>query len=385
MKVLFLITVTGHGRGGHFHSLNHIASALGSEIEVGIVSVGPGTSEVLKTNPFFITSIYSNGINLFQTRMQLKQALTAFSPEIIHCFDDSVYNLIKTLHLSTKRPIVLNKCGGPNPKSYPLVENLILFSTENLGWFKRQKKFSRTPIYLIPNRVRAIKPQPISLVKPKESFCFMRIARIGQKYRKSLEDSIRLVGQLKEMGQSVSLFIVGVVQEPEVYSKLQVLSQDKNVTFITDDKFTSEAAKMLVLADAVIATGRGVMEAASLSLPILTPAGNSDIPILINESNYEAFSSANFSGRGLATEQDLRSNIQDILSIVADRTRYEQSASFSAFLFTNHFDVYSGIPKYLEVYRNALKSQFKVSAFKDMMPKAKTLYMLYTKSKSPSK
>jgi hypothetical protein len=111
---------------------------------------------------------------------------------------------------------------------------------------------------------------------------------------------------------------------------------------------------MLYLADAVIATGRGIMEATGMGLPILTPAKNAKLPILVSTDNFESFLATNFSQRNIASENDIQSNINNIRRLIEDKKFYEESENQSSIFFDQYFDVQGAISKYIDVYKNVL-------------------------------
>src|SRR5690606_36599822 len=144
------------------------------------------------------------------------------------------------------------------------------------------------------------------------------ICRIGNSYKKSIKDSIRLIDVLSKHHLNAKLYVIGKVQDDNVYHELLKISARKAVEFIIEDQYTAEASKLVYLADAVIATGRGIMEASSLYLPILTPAINSDIPVLINAVNFDVFFKTNFSERNVMPEQGGLNNLESIKELILD-------------------------------------------------------------------
>jgi len=360
MKILFFISVMSHGRGGHAHSLNHISLELGAENNVGIVTVGIGTSEVLKGNPYFLKHISFTGFNYFSFRKNIMSVCKDFNAEVLHFFDYQSYILASLLLNTRNYKMILTKCGGANPLDFPFVDNLILFSLENEKWFKDRSKFKATKIYTIPNRVRSIKVGKSSeLDRFKGIFTFMRIARIGETYKKGIMDSIRLIQALNlKLKEEVKLLIVGTVQDPRVYDELvKARGNDFNIMFFVDDIYTQEASRHLNIADAVIATGRGVMEAASLGKPILTPAKNSTFPILITKRNFPSFFKTNFSERNLVEREDEISNLSNILNLIRSNVNYAKCSNYSISLFNEYFNVANVKSKYLKIYNDADKSQ----------------------------
>lgn len=384
MKVLYLISVRGHGSGGHAHSLNHIVKALSNHIETKIVTIGKGRSRILENNNSFLAHINISNFGVYRFRKEINKIIKEFKPDILHCFDFNVYNLLKIGIYPKYARIVVNKCGGPNPIDFPFVSYLVLFSEENKQWFEAQKKFKKTSIYLIPNRVNKqelISNKETNVTKDVNKFTFVRISRIGTFYQKSLEDSIRLVSQLVESGRShVFLYIIGVVENIDILSKLKEKCSNLPIIFLTDDIYTQKASDMLYLADAVIATGRGIMEATALGKPILTPAINSDIPILVTRENFFNFFATNFSQRNCEKDQNV--NMNNIFSLIDDNLEYNKLAKFSYRMFLEHFDVDGGIEKYLQVYKNILNSKNRIySVFRDFYIQSMTFFYYFVQKR----
>lgn len=386
MRVLFLISVKGHGRGGHFNSLNHISLALSQRISVGIVTVGPGRSKLLEDNPFFKLHIYSNGLNLFKVSKGIAKIANQFRADIIHCFDGDIYSIIRFAFVPNKYKIVLNKCGGPNTINFPISETLVLFSKENFTWFNNNDRFFKTKLYLIPNRVTPItvlSARERIIEKSKEYFTFLRIARIGEKYKSSILDSIYLVQKLNgKASKEVRLFLIGSIEDNEVFQQIlkYVEKENINIEFLTEDTYTINASKMLYLADVVIATGRGLMEATSIPLPVLTPAKNSDTPILLDDSNFQTFFETNFSERNIADEKSLKFNLDNIIRMIDDSSFYESLLKISKSLFEIHFDLSSGVEKYILIYNNCLIENKKISWYINIKQALKVFYSFYKAS-----
>lgn len=380
MKILFLISVFGHGRGGHFHSLNHISKKIGENSDVKIISFGPGKSNIISSNPYFIEHIDFNGFNFFYFKNKINKLIKKFNPDIYHCFDYGSYNTIRLLISSKKNKIIVNKCGGPNPIIYPHVPNLILFSNENLNWFKNQKKHQNSNIFLIPNRVKALLPdtnfQPIA--KKSDEFTFLRICRIGSGYNKSINDSIFLIETLLSRGiKKVKLYIVGVIEDLNVYKKYNKhqLVKDGHVIFLTDQIYTSEASKMLYLADAVIGTGRGLMEASSLAIPLLSINKDDDIPVLLNNDNFLDAFKTNFSERNIFNFISEENNIKNIINIVQNKDYYAEMSLFSKEAFEEHFNIDKVVQSYACAYSESVFC--KRNIFSDINSISRTLIKFY--------
>ncbi|MRH99158.1 hypothetical protein GH721_01315 [Kriegella sp. EG-1] len=134
--------------------------------------------------PNFLERLNFNGISIVNFNTKLTRIIKSYKPDIVHFFDSTSYNLIRPF-LSNNIKIVVNKCGGPNPKNFPKVDNLVLFSKENKEWFSKRNKYKATNIFLIPNRAGTIITSESSLHKKDlGTFNLMRIARIGKTYVK---------------------------------------------------------------------------------------------------------------------------------------------------------------------------------------------------------
>jgi len=365
MKILFLISVYGHGRGGHFHSLNHISKKIGENNDVKIVSFGPGKSNIIESNPYFAEHIPFNGFNFYNLKTEITKLTYKFNPDIYHCFDVGSYNTIRLLISSKTHKIILNKCGGPNPIQYPHIHNLILFSSENLMWFKNQKKYQYSNIHLIPNRVKSILMDMTfhPIAKEPGEFVFLRICRIGAAYNKSIIDSIMLIEKLilKDI-INIKLYIVGIIEDYDIFNKLNEHHLVKNgrVIFLTDTAYTTEASKMIYISDAVIGTGRGLMEAASLSIPLLTIDRDGNIPVLLNSDNFfEAFET-NFSERNVFNNNSYDSNINNIVLLIKNKIYYSEISKFSKQAFDEYFNIDKVTKAYHEAYASSIHGKKKI-------------------------
>ncbi|WP_243684706.1 hypothetical protein [Methanosarcina barkeri] len=65
----------------------------------------------------------------------------------------------------SKKPYIHTKCGGPNSRiAFPKVNNLILFSQEDVRFYQSSRRFKKTNLFFIPNRIREI-PSDFSRIK----------------------------------------------------------------------------------------------------------------------------------------------------------------------------------------------------------------------------
>lgn len=385
VKVLYVISVRSNGSvGGHAYSLDHITSQfVNSKLEFEIISIGLNEVTLYENNPHYFGNFYFNGKNYYKFLINIKQYLKLNHFDIIHCFDKDCYNILKSIRCFRKYKFVLNKCGGANLNFYPIAERIIVFSKENLDWFKKQRKFNRTILHLIPNRVNKNKLTLKTKRKVPESnsFVFVRISRISEYYFKSLIGSIDLIRSLNEKGHDVKFYIIGSIQDEIVYNRLiKYCDGSENIKLLTNAEYTVNASKMLYLADAVIGTGRSVMEASYLNLPTLTTAENLNYPVLLTKDNFDDFFYNNFSGR--TVYPNAKSNISSIEKLILDQKYYSDSTSFMRNVFEKYFNVELAKVKYLDIYDEVLNSKFKVPFYYDLIKKMRTIRSFYIISQS---
>lgn len=385
IRVLYVISVRSNGNvGGHAYSLDHITSQfINSKLAFEIISIGLDEVTLYKNHPHYFGNFYFNGKNYYKFSHNIKQYLKSNQFDIIHCFDKDCYNVLKSIRFFHKYNFVLNKCGGANLSFYPIAERIIVFSKENLDWFKKQRKFSRTKLHLIPNRVNKNKLNFKTKRKVPESnsFVFVRVSRISKYYYSSLINSIDLILLLNDRGYEAKLYIIGTIQDEKINIKLrQYCHGNQSIKFLTKSKYTVNASKMLYLADAVIGTGRSVMEASYFNLPILTIAKNSDLPILLTKDNFDDFFYNNFSGRTIYSRAE--SNISSIEKLISDKKYYSDSTSFMRNVFEEYFNVELAKVKYLDIYDEVLNSSFKVPFYYDLIKKLRTIRSFYIISQS---
>lgn len=360
MRILFVVAILKHGRGGHVHSLNHISREVAKDHSVNIITIGPQSSSVLEGNPWFLRRINFNGIYRKELKIFLKESLGSY--DVVHFFDDLAFDVCKLYINPIKNLVVLNRCGGPNPKRASFAHNIILFSQENLEWYHNRSKFNKSNISLIPNRVRKLSVD-FTRKRNGNSFNFMRICRIGSVYEKSIKDSIALIKNLVDSGHSrIKLFIVGFIEEIEVYEECKLFAKDLPVQFLTEEKYTTEASSMLFLADAVIGTGRGLMEASSLDLPVLTIDSQGDIPVLLDDMAFEDAFKTNFSQRNLFSESVKKGNFNKIEKLITESTYYSMLSDTSRAFYLDYFDLQKAREKYSKYYLSGIKNSLN---FKD--------------------
>jgi len=233
MKITYIISninSQSKGNGGHYYSLLSTVSAIGKIHEIRIVNIGSNESMAFKNSGIEIVNIIDKELNNFKLLKQLFVFLKTDKPDLLHAFDEFAFFYVRVINVLLKKPIVLTKCGGGNPKYfYPLCKNLIVYSKENLIFFKTVKKYRNSNILHIPNRVSEFESDGKRILELREKFhlvnykfVFLRIARIGKAYRKSIIELIKIVNQLNDKNISTCLLLIGTIEDISVFEEIKL-------------------------------------------------------------------------------------------------------------------------------------------------------------------
>lgn len=360
MKILFVITSKGHGRGGHFYSLRETVLNIKPYLDTFILNVGLSPSPIVQDVGHESVFIKYQGMGA--TVKKIFKLVKNYNPDLVHAFDFESFCFMRLALFTKKIPIVLTKCGGPNPvKYYPLTETLITYSEENKKYFENNKKYSDSRLFLIPNRVSRPK-QDRKRIKALKDYLrpdipvVLRITRIGHFYRRSILQSIELVNRLNHDGFPCQLLIIGAVQDHDVLEEI-VESKHHAIYVETNDRFTVNANELLDIADCVIASGRGFAEAALVGKLVLVPNSNINIPSLVHEHNVEKFSVINFSER--IVEDSPEENVYgDIKSVFIDLPARKMIANSIQRFASEHYGSDRIYVRHLDVYKQARQQKF---------------------------
>ena len=159
MKILYVISTIeqNSGNGGHYYSLKMTAEYINKKLDCAIIVIGTKESPVInQLNIKKYNLIYEkvNILNLIKIINDMKNVVELENPDVIHTFDEDAFFFGSLISIICKKPHVHTKCGGGNPRiAFPKVNNLILYSRENMDYFQRSRRFNGSNIYYIPNRI----------------------------------------------------------------------------------------------------------------------------------------------------------------------------------------------------------------------------------------
>lgn len=361
MKILFTAFSISKGLGGHIRSMREVRSALESDGEK-CATVIVGSKHTVRSNSDSDYYIDFSKVGIIGLMKQIKQIMSEFKPDIIHSFDEYSFLLFQ---INARRHRILTRCGGPNPVRYPYAEDITLFSQENLNFFQSQEKYSSTNFSLIPQRVQPFECDKKLISKLKGdinlregSVVILRVARISQDYKHSIEQTINLFKLFNDRvsDKEIRVIILGAVYDQQVLDSLVSENPDQQVSFVTASEYVKEARKVLDIADIVVGTGRGFMEGAARGKIMFAPLKDNRLPVLVNIENIEECAKYNFSQR-LELSDSQKPDI-DPIKILASRKKLE-SESLSI------FDDYFNITKATSTYRDAYKKVCNKREFKN--------------------
>lgn len=356
MNVLLVITTLGHGRGGHFHDVVTTAEALSRVASVGIVELGVTRSPILARAT--VRKWYVPADERAPLRMidRLRYTTSEFRADVLNAFDTTAFAFARTAAALDRRPVVLTKCGGPNPIGrFPIAESMILYSRENFSYFQRQSRHSHTRLALIPQRALACGQDERLIEELRGGLdqarpTIVRICRFVPAYTPGLLKLISLIGRLNDTGTPCQGLFIGV---PEHRASVAVIRSAcaQFCHMVTDERYTAAGARLLSVGTLVAATGRSVMEASALGLPVAVVSDHYDEPILMTAENVESLCEANASPRSVDPSYSRSINLERLRAIMSSDSAHREAGHLSKKLFTEYFDITSRCDDILEVYR----------------------------------
>lgn len=391
MKVLYLIsTMEPHsGRGGHYYSLRTTAEEISKKLDCTIVVIGKRESPVINQSKVKVYNLIYKKISVIKAMKDLKNIIDIECPQVIHSFDEDTFFFGSLISNIFKKPYIHTKCGGPNPRiAFPKVNNLILFSQENVRFYQSSKRFKKTNLFYIPNRIKEIPPD-LSRIKNiklsadcNKSKVFLIISRLEESKKNDILQAINLVKKINSDGIKTKLIIIGALQDADVGKEISE-NIDNNIYLFTDDKYAINASQLIDVADFVIGGGRSFMEAALKGKIMLCPLKNSNHPLLITEKNIQNAFDQNFSSRLIIDNFDPDDNYKQIIQALVDEEYANNITSFIKLVSSEQFEIGSQLNRYCKIYNEAeykmhfsifdILTQFLIMVYcNELIPKLKT-------------
>lgn len=362
MRVCYLISDRGlpaKGAGGHAYSLRTTVQALCGKFDCSVVEIGPNVCPIAESSSRHFHHVYFNGMNVISAIRQLSSICNEQRYDLFHAFDSNSYFFARMIARKQKKPVVVTKCGGPSPHSYyHHAKYLIVYNSEDEAYFRSRAKFGGSAIYLIPNRVSrpmvdrdAVKELRSALDPDK--VVFVRINRFSRKYASAMLQCTRLIARLNADGHECQLLLIGGVQDWNVFDEIKRYQSDV-VRLIIEEKYTQNAARLLDIADFVIGTGRGLMEAASCGRVLLTPVAEGAYPVIVSSESFDQLFATNFSPRNRLADYDEEMEYRKVVRAVSDVCHRDSLKKQAEYFFNEFFCIESVVEKYCELYHTAV-------------------------------
>lgn len=360
MKITYIISniaTQSEGNGGHYYSLLVTAASVKRLHEVKIINIGTSESLALQSSDLEILNIIDRKLRNIKLIRYLCLAIKNDPPNVIHAFDYHAYFYARLISILYRIPVILTKCGGKDPRFYyPFCRNLINYSVENDSYFKSKRKYKKANLYLIPNRISPFKDDDIRIKKIKDKYnlenydyIFLRIARIGPAYKKSIIQLGNLITEYKKSNINICLLIIGTLEDANTLEEIKNnISSD---LFIENDPyFTKNSKEIISVADVVLGTGRSFMEAAIKHKIMLAPLKNHTFPALVTLNNFDELFKTNFSERGYIVNFNDQENIHNLYTLLTNKREKEIFIEKSSKLYEENFNIEKKLPLYDMIY-----------------------------------
>lgn len=294
-------------------------------VEVDLVVVG-------RSDPVACASrvhefIPCNGVNLLGViaRLVLRKGY-----DVYHAFDEFAFFFARLMSLRANSRVLYTRCGGASPTNRysPRARDVVCLSRENFEYFQLHRR-RNDRIILMPGRVPefeiSLEAQIELLAEANckaDEVVVMRIARITRYYEKSILQTIKLAQVLQESGIRARAIIIGKPYDESMTADLRRRYPD--AFFACEERFSTDARRLLGCADLVVGTGRSFMEGAMAGKIMLAPNQASELALLATPDTIEDLFSMNFSERS-NIEADDRKTVEELLKLISHddlRNRY---------------------------------------------------------------
>lgn len=326
--------------GGHVRSLAETAIELAKSAPVYVLSLGTMFPENIENrllrNDVAVIKKPLNLFSVFYGERTIDAVVKKHNIDAVLCFDHLAYVYLSGL--SNRIPVVIVRCGGPNPSSsFPEPINIIAYSQENLEWFKEFRPRSR--VMFMPNRVsppllNQITPADIKL--PFGANVLLRICRIDGYYDWTVLQGARLARHFADR-KRLCYIVIGKAESENRLDRLKTQTKEifPETIFLSSDTYTKNAASYLGLADYVLGTGRGLMESMLTGKKTFCPVRDQPLPVGIDEVTFHKAFKHNFSGRADFDVKAIEQSIDRVLGYPSESYRLWASEK-SKDLFSVH-------------------------------------------------
>lgn len=343
------------GRGGHYYTIRDLAAtfaAAWTDTSVRILVIGDVFPPPLQGNHVSITQIGFAGKSTARFVQELLRFGDDFKPTHVHSFDNRSHFFGRWIARRNSAKMFLTRPGGPNSRAFfPYSPDIICFSEENMKHLANRRNLRFSDFHLLPQRVATPGSDPARIRALREivgdGALLLRICRIGSYYKTSIAQTFSLAARLRDYGVDISAVVVGGIEDEEVLPHLESMRGARDY-IVTDPHFTVNASELIETAQAIVGTGRSVIEGALLGKVLFTPLVDSDLPVLVTEENWRQLAATNFSERN-----QLAGEAPDMKTVIESLNAEDKSAAVA---IATEMGIDAAIPRYEEIYLKAQPS-----------------------------
>ena len=344
-RILFVISAysgSTTGNGGHYCSARDIAATLQASwpgAQLRILVLGDLVPAAIRNGTVPYTHISPAGRGLLQYCREVIASTDDFAPTIVHAYDNKSYFFARQIARRHRAKRFLTKPAGPGPGiTFPYCPDVVCFSEENLAVLRSRRRLKPMRLHYIPERVTPPAPDHERIAALREKIgpgdILLRICRIGDYHRGSVEQTLALARAMRAEGVQARAVVVGALESQAVLDSLRARAGDGDV-LLTEPAFAAESAALLDAATYVVGTGRGVVEAAMRRRIVFVPVAGAGMPALVTPAGWRSLAWANFSARTVrpaAAGVDDFSVLQELLpgGRKAEEFRDELAAALTA-------------------------------------------------------
>ena len=358
-RILYVLVSRGAGTGGHHISLRDLAARIRATADVRIVTVAYKPPPALEGVPD-VHFVRHGAWRMGLTEAALWRHCREFRPTVIHSYDSYALIMVRPLSALLGIPLVHTQCGGPTARVHlPRAPDVVVFSEENLQGMSAQRRMSRCRLHHIASRVEDVSPDPsrvealrAHLALSPDDFVILRINRFVAPYEPVMRQTLALAALMRAAGLPARAVLLGSANDPEVVARIAALADPRDV-LVHAPAFTTCAAELLPVANAVVGTGRGLMEAASLGRPLFASVQDRKLPVPVDPETVEALFAANFSPRAVLTLDDAALADRAVV-LLSSPERAAAAGAYARHLFETRFDVQAAVNRHLEIYAQAV-------------------------------
>jgi hypothetical protein len=322
--------------GGHYRSAAAIAELLSDEHEIILLNPGTRPSPVMVVNGLETVFLEGSPERPAALRRRIMRLMDDRSVKAVLAFDQKVGELMRPLARRRGVGFILVKPGGGKPRLYyPRAEHNIVFTSADETWLADRNP-SSCHVALAAGRIYAPSQdldaqtalrKEIDLLESEVAI--VRIGRLHEHYAATNRAALALAKRMRSEGLPARLVMIGTAQSPAEYDALMAL-KGREDAILCDERFTSQASRLLGMFNFNVGTGRGFMEGAAMGQVMFCASQDPshELPLLVTEDNVSGFFDENFSPRvkaDVSPEENARrvvamaydADIQNVLSMSA--------------------------------------------------------------------